>query len=110
MEKDRDQLITRVNKLDKLVNYQDGSIVSRAIIDKKSGTLTLFAFWQGQALSEHTAPFDALVFIVDGEAEVTISGKAHRVKTGEIIILPANEPHALKAVTNFKMLLVMIRA
>ena len=110
MEQEREKLVAQVNRLDALVNYQEGSIVSRTIIDKKSGTLTLFAFWQGQALSEHTAPFDALVFIVDGEAEVTISGKPHVVKSGEMIILPANEPHALKAVANFKMLLVMIRA
>lgn len=109
MEKDKDKLIAQVNKLDTLANYQDGSIVSRTIIDKKTGTLTLFAFWQGQTLSEHTAPFDALVYIVDGEAEVSISGKPQRVKAGEMIIMPANEPHSLKAVSNFKMLLVMIR-
>ena len=109
-QQERDKLIAQVNKLDTLVNYQDGSIVSRTIIDKKTGTLTLFAFWQGQALSEHTAPFDALVLIIDGETDVSISGKPQRVKTGEMIIMPANKPHALKAVTNFKMLLVMIRA
>ena len=102
-------LIAQVNKLDSLVNYQEGSIVSRTIIDKKTGTLTLFAFWKGQALSEHTAPFDALVYLLDGEADVAISGKIYRVKQGEIIIMPAHEPHALNAVTNFKMLLVMIR-
>ena len=110
MENARDKLISQVNKLETLVNYQDGAIVSRTIIDKKTGTLTLFAFWQGQALSEHTAPFDALAYIVDGEAEVLISGKPHSVKEGEMIIMPANEPHALKAVTNFKMLLIMIKA
>jgi quercetin dioxygenase-like cupin family protein len=109
-QRDSDKLVAQVNKLDALVNYQDGSIVSRTIIDKKSGTLTLFAFWQGQALSEHTAPFNALVYMVDGEADISISGKPHRVKEGEMIIMPANEPHALNAVTNFKMLLVMIRA
>ena len=107
---DPGKLVAQVNKLDALVNYQEDSIVSRTIIDKKTGTLTLFAFWQGQALSEHTAPFDALVYLLDGEAVVTISGKTHRVKAGEIIIMPADEPHALSAVNNFKMLLVMIRS
>ena len=110
MEKDREELIARAIKLDTLVGYQDGAIVSRTIIDKKTGTLTLFAFWQGQALSEHTAPYDVLVYIIDGEAEVSVSGKPHIVKMSEMIIMPANEPHALKAVTNFKMLLVMIKA
>lgn len=109
-QEDAGKLISRVNRLDSLVNYQEGSIVSRTIIDKKTGTLTLFAFWKGQALSEHTAPFDALVYIVDGEADVFISGNQHSAKRGEMIIMPANEPHALKAVQNFKMLLVMIRA
>jgi len=103
-------LIAQVNKLETLVSYQQGSIVSRTIIDKKTGTLTLFAFWKGQALSEHTAPFDALVYLVDGEADVTISGRSHRIKAGETIIMPANAPHALNAVANFKMLLVMIRS
>jgi len=109
-QQDNNKLVAQVNKLDALVNYQDGSIVSRTIIDKKSGTLTLFAFWQGQALSEHTAPFDALVYIVDGQADISISGKPQRVSAGEMIIMPANQPHALQAVSNFKMLLVMIRA
>jgi quercetin dioxygenase-like cupin family protein len=108
-QEDAGKLVAQVNKLDSLVNYQESSIVSRTIIDKKTGTLTLFAFWKGQALSEHTAPFDALVYIVDGEAEVFISGNKHRIGQGEMIIMPGNEPHALNAVTNFKMLLVMIR-
>lgn len=107
---DAGKLISQVNRLDALVNYQEGSIVSRTIIDKKTGTLTLFAFSKGQALSEHTAPFDALVYVLDGEADVIISGKKHLVKQGEMIIMPANEPHALNAVQNFKMLLVMIKA
>ena len=85
-------------------------MVSRTIIDKKTGTLTLFAFGEGQALSEHTVPFDALVYIIDGESEVTISGNALHLKAGEIVIMPANEPHALKAVKKFKMMLVMIRS
>ena len=106
---DAGNLIAQVNKLDAPVNYQEGAIVSRTIIDKKTGTVTLFAFWKGQALSEHTAPYDALVHIVDGEADVFISGSKHRISQGEMIIMPANEPHAFNAVNNFKMLLIMIR-
>jgi quercetin dioxygenase-like cupin family protein len=93
-----------------LIAYQDGSVVSRTIIDKETGTVTLFAFDEGQGLSEHTAPFDALVHILDGEAEVTISGKPFMLKAGETLIMPANEPHALKAMARFKMILTMIRA
>ena len=93
-----------------LVDYQDGAIVSRTLIDKKAGTVTLFAFAQGQGLSEHTAPYDALVYLLDGEAEVSISGQAHRLSEGEMIIMPANEPHALKATSAFKMLLIMVRS
>lgn len=91
------------------VDYQKGSIVSRTVIDKKSGTVTLFAFDEGQGLSEHTAPFDALVYIIDGEARITISGTPFSVKGGEMLIMPAHEPHALRAVKRFKMMLVMIR-
>ena len=94
---------------DDLLDYQEGSIVSRTLIDKKAGTVTLFAFDQGQGLSEHTAPFDALVHIIDGEAEITISGNAIHVKGGEMVVMPANEPHALRALTRFKMILTMIR-
>jgi len=93
-----------------LVTYQKGSVVSRTILEKETGTVTLFAFDQGQGLSEHTAPYDALVYILDGEADITISGKTHRLGAGEIIIMPANEPHALKAVKRFKMKLTMIRS
>ncbi|MDP2940053.1 MAG: cupin domain-containing protein [Candidatus Omnitrophota bacterium] len=93
-----------------LLDYQDGSVVSRTIIDKKIGTVTLFAFDKGEGLSEHTAPFDALVFVVDGKTEVMISGKPHHLKAGEMIIMPANKPHALKALEQFKMILVMIRS
>jgi len=93
-----------------LVNYQDGSIVSMEVISGKTGTVTLFAFDQGQGLSEHTAPFDALVYLVDGEAEITIAGKALRLKEGEMVIMPANQPHALKALRKFKMALIMIRS
>ncbi len=93
-----------------LVAYQEGSVVSRTVIDKASGTVTLFAFEQGQGLSEHQAPFDALVYILDGAAMVSISGVAHEVAAGEMIILPADKPHALRAATRFKMLLVMIKS
>ena len=90
--------------------YQEGSIVSRTIIDKKAGTITFFAFDEEQGLSEHVAPYDALVYILDGEAEITIAGKTWQVKTGEMIILPAKKPHALKAAKKFEMMLTMIRA
>ena len=93
----------------KLLDYQTGSIVSRTLIDKKAGTITLFAFDAGEGLSEHTTPFDALVYILDGEAEIVISGKMHRVKHGEMLIMPANEPHAVRAAQRFKMILAMIR-
>ncbi len=92
------------------IAYQDGAVVSKTLIDKKAGTLTLFAFWKGQALSEHTAPFDAFVNVLDGEADITISGQTVRVRKGEMIIMPANQPHALQAATNFKMMLIMIRS
>ena len=93
-----------------LIEYQEGSVVSRTIIDKETATVTLFAFDEGQGLSEHTAPFDALVHTLDGEVEVTISGKTFPLKKGEMIIMPANQPHALKAIKRFKMLLIMIRS
>jgi quercetin dioxygenase-like cupin family protein len=93
-----------------LVEYQAGSIVSREIVSQKTGTVTVFAFDEGQGLSEHTAPFDALVYIIDGEAEVTISGRRHRLVRGQMIIMPAHEPHALKALNKFKMMLIMIRS
>jgi quercetin dioxygenase-like cupin family protein len=93
-----------------LIEYQEASVVSRTLIDKKAGTVTLFAFDEKQGLSEHTAPYDALVEIIDGEAEVTISGKTHHLKAGEMIIMPANQPHSLKATAKFKMLLTMIRS
>jgi len=100
----------QVAKLIDLVNYQEGSIVSREIVSKPTGTITLFAFDAGQGLSEHTAPFDALVCILDGEAEIIISGKPFLLKDGEMVIMPANEPHALRAETRFKMLLIMVRS
>jgi quercetin dioxygenase-like cupin family protein len=103
-------LTAQAANLNNLIDYQEGSVVSRTIIDKKAGTVTLFAFDQGEGLSEHTTPYDALVYILDGEAEVVISGKPVHLKTGEMTIMPAKEPHALSATTKFKMLLVMIRS
>ena len=102
-------ILGQVIELAKLVDYQDGTIVSKTIINKEAGTVTLFAFDEGQGLSEHTAPFDALVYILDGEAEVFISGKPFHPKNGDMIIMPANKPHALKAMKRFKMLLVMVK-
>ena len=107
---DLKNLISKVTRLTDLANYQEDSIVSRTIINKKTGTVTLFAFDEGQGLSEHTAPFDALVYILDGDAEITISGKPLRLKEGEMIIMPANEPRAVKAAKKFKMILIMIRS
>ena len=92
-----------------LIDYQEGSVVSRTIVEKEAGTVTVFAFDEGQGLSEHTAPFDALVYTLDGKVEVTISGKAVQLKKGEMLIMPANKPHALKATKRFKMLLTMIK-
>jgi quercetin dioxygenase-like cupin family protein len=93
-----------------LIDYAPGAVVSREVLRKGTGTVTVFAFDEGQGLSEHTAPFDALVNVLDGEAEVIIAGKPHMVKAGELIIMPANEPHALNALQPFKMMLVMIRS
>ncbi len=110
---DKNQIPTsnaEVKQLGELLQYQDGSIVSRVLLKNKGGTVTLFAFDRGEGLSEHTAPFEALVFVVDGEAEVEIAGKAYRVRSGETITLPASIPHAVKASTRFRMLLTMIRA
>jgi quercetin dioxygenase-like cupin family protein len=92
-----------------IVEYQPGAVVSRALIKKPSGTVTAFAFDQGEGLSEHTAPFDALVLMIEGESEVSISGVPHRLTAGQLMKLPAGRPHALKARTRFKMLLVMIK-
>ncbi len=102
--------IPKVENLKDLVNYQNGSVVSREIIRKTTGTVTIFAFDKGQGLSEHMAPFDALITILDGEAEVAIAGQAYQMEQGQMVILPANKPHSLKALSKFKMLLVMIRS
>ena len=106
MERD---LIARALRLADLVDYQEGSIVSRTILDKKTGTVTLFALDEGQGLSEHTTPCDAIVHVLDGEAEIVISGRALILRHGEMVIMPADEPHALRAVSKLKMILIMIR-
>lgn len=92
------------------VQYQEQSVVSKQLIKKDTGNVTLFAFDEGQGLSEHTAPFDALVHVLDGEVEISIAKKPYHLKSGDMIIMPANQPHALKALTKFKMMLVMIRS
>lgn len=97
-------------ELDSMLDFQEGSVVSRAIINKEVGTVTLFSFDKDEGLSEHTAPFDALVYVFNGEAEITISGERFVLKKGQMIIMPANEPHALKAIDKFKMMLVMIKS
>jgi len=99
-----------VKKLTEIAEYQEGSVVSTTIINKLTGTVTLFAFDKGQGLSEHTAAYDALVQILDGEAEITVSGNPFQLQEGEMLIMPANEPHALRAVTRFKMMLTMIKS
>lgn len=93
-----------------LVTYQEGSVVSRVILKREKGNVTVFAFDQGQGLSEHTSPFDALAQAIEGDAEITIAGNAIALKAGDVLLLPANKPHAVKATTRFKMLLTMIRA
>jgi quercetin dioxygenase-like cupin family protein len=93
-----------------LLQYQEGAVVSRTLIDKKAGTVTMFAFDEDQGLSEHTAPYDAMVMVTDGEAEIRIAGEPYHLKQGETIILPANKPHALRALAQFKMMLIMIRS
>lgn len=98
-----------VFRLSSMVEYQPGAVVSRTLVDRKIGTVTIFAFDRSQGLSEHTAPFDALVQIIEGEAEITISGKQYNMVSGEIIKMPAGEPHSLRAGEQFKMLLTMIR-
>ena len=108
-KKIRESVFVKPEKLIDLIEYQEESVVSRTLIDKEAGTVSLFAFDKGQGLSEHTAPFDAIVYSLDCLVEVTISDKKVNLKKGDIVIMPANEPHALKAIDRFKMLLVMIR-
>lgn len=110
MSEEATNLTARALTMTELIAYQEGAVVSRTLIDKKIGTLTLFAFGAGQGLSEHTAPYDAVVQIVDGEADITIAGTAHHLVAGQMIIMPANQPHSLRSDQRFKMLLVMIRA
>lgn len=100
----------KVSSLTNLVNYQDESVVSKILIKKETGNVTLFAFDKGQGLSEHTAPFDALVLVIDEKADIILDGKSNITKAGEIIIMPANIPHALKAIEKFKMMLTMVRS
>jgi len=104
-----DQLIGRVLALKEVLTYQAHTVVSRALLQKEKGSVTMFAFDQGTGLSEHTSPLDAMVQVLEGEVEITISGEAHRLKTGEMLIMPGDEPHSLKAVEKFKMLLTVIR-
>ena len=110
MSNKKQELKAQAVNLEGLIDYQEGSVVSRTIIDKKTGTATLFAFDVNQGLSEHTAPYDAMVYVLDGEVDVTISGKPVKLKKGEMTIMPANQPHALAAKTKFKMLLTMIKS
>jgi quercetin dioxygenase-like cupin family protein len=97
-------------QLEDLIDYQHKSVVSKTIISEPSGTVTLFAFDRGEELSEHTAPFDALVYVVDGSVEITISGNVYHLKRGEVMMMPANRPHAVHAVESFKMLLIMVKS
>lgn len=110
MNKDREELKGRVLVAAGMVDYQEGAVVSSEIVRGEKGSVTVFAFDEGQGLSEHTAPFDATVFVLDGEAEVVIAGESLILGRGEIVIMPANVPHALNAVKRFKMMLIMIRA
>ena len=106
----KEDLTGKTLKLTEIIDYKKGAVVSRTIIEKKAGSVTFFSFDKGQGLSEHTAPFDVLVGMFDGEAEISISGKTHVVKAGDFIIMPANKPHALKATQKFKMALIMLRS
>lgn len=106
----KEKIEAKATQLADLIEYQDDSVVSRTLIDKEAGTVTLFAFDEGQGLSEHTAPYDAMVHVIEGDVKVTISGKTIIVKQGEVIIMPANQPHALSSIIRFKMLLTMIKS
>ncbi len=104
------ELLGKPFKVENLIDYQENAVVSREIVRKETGTVTIFAFDKGEGLSEHTAPFDAMVQVVDGKAEIIISNNSNIVEKGEMIIMPANDPHALKAIERFKMVLTMIRS
>jgi len=99
----------KIHNLNEMLDYQEGSVVSRTLINKDEGTVTLFSFDKGEGLSEHTTPFDALVYIFDGKAKITISKKDYILEKGQMILMPANEPHALKALEKYKMMLIMIK-
>lgn len=105
-----EELKARVLRIEALIEYQEGAVVSREIIRKDTGTVTIFAFDKGEGLSEHTAPFDAMVQVIDGKTEITISGNKNILEKGDIIIMPASEPHSLRALERFKMVLTMIRS
>ncbi len=109
-DRDKVNLVGCVVELSGLLAYQKGAVVSRTVIDKETGTVTVFAFDKAQGLSEHTAPFDALVYVLEGEVEIMIAGETQRVSGGQMLIMPAHKPHALAAVERFKMLLVMIQS
>lgn len=102
--------MTKPQNINQLINFREGSVVSKEIINKPSGTVTLFAFAKDQGLSEHTVPYDGLAIVTEGLAEITVSGVKHEVKTGEMFLLPANAPHSLKALQPFKMILTMIKS
>ena len=106
----REMPIAEVVRFLDLVNYQEGAVVSRTLVNRTTGTVTLFAFDDGQGLSEHTAPFDALAYLLEGEAEITVSGKPLRTTAGEAVLMPAHQPHSLKALSRFKMVLTMTRS
>lgn len=110
MKDNKENLLAKIFGLADLITYQKDSVVSRTLINKKTGTVTLFAFDKGQGLSEHTAPFDAMVYIFDGQVGINISGKPFVLNKGEVIIMPANKTHSLKALKKFKMMLIMIKS
>ena len=109
-DKKREELYSKVLSLKDVVAYQEGTVASRMLVNKPAGTITLFAFDAGEGLSEHTAPYDAIVTIIDGEAEITIAGREFHLRKGQMIIMPAHVPHAVRAVQRFRMMLVMIHA
>lgn len=102
--------MTKPQSINESVNYQEGSVVSKELVNRPTGTVTLFAFDKDQGLSEHTAPYDALVIVTDGRAKITVSGVENDLKNGDFLLMPANSPHAIKAITPFKMILVMIKS
>jgi len=110
MDADETEIFAKPVKLKELVTYQSGAIVSRTLLEKNTGTVALFAFDQGQALSEHTAPYDAMTIVIEGRVNIKIDGRDFLLDEGQMILMPANKPHALKAATRFKMILIMIRS